>query len=205
MPEPMATVLRRSVLNVGGGSKSIPIPDRYDGWEHLLLDVDRRGRPDIVCDARKLKTQNPGRFDAVYCSHNLEHYYSHDVPKVLKGFHHVLKPDGLVEIRVPDLIAVMEAVLKNGLDVTDVLYMSPAGPILVRDVIYGLGREIESSGKDFYAHKTGFGERSLREALLQSGFPYVMTSRDGFELAALAFKAKPEPARMEELGILLRP
>jgi hypothetical protein len=29
--------------------------------------------PDIVCDARELTTLEEGLFDAVYCSHNLEH------------------------------------------------------------------------------------------------------------------------------------
>src|SRR6266446_7887238 len=42
------------------------------------------------------------QFDAVYCSHNLEHYYRHDGATVLRGFLHVLKPDGFAEIKVPD-------------------------------------------------------------------------------------------------------
>jgi hypothetical protein len=28
------------VLNVGGGSKVIPVPEHYGGWEHVLLDID---------------------------------------------------------------------------------------------------------------------------------------------------------------------
>lgn len=59
------------VLNVGGGSKSIPIPDYFAGWRHDLLDIDDRGCPDLVCDARAL-LMLPGRqYEAVYCSHNL--------------------------------------------------------------------------------------------------------------------------------------
>jgi predicted SAM-dependent methyltransferase len=42
----------------------------------------------------------------VYCSHNLEHYYHHEVPRVLAGSLHVLKPHGFAEIRVPDVEAV---------------------------------------------------------------------------------------------------
>ena len=67
------TVARFRVLNVGGASKQIPIPAYFNGWEHLLLDVDPRGSPDIVCDARLLTTLPAGQFDAIYCSHNLEH------------------------------------------------------------------------------------------------------------------------------------
>ena len=70
------------VLNVGGASKTIPIPPHYAGWEHLLLDIDPRGEPDIVCDARELTSLPPAQFDAVYCSHNLEHYYRYDGRRV---------------------------------------------------------------------------------------------------------------------------
>ena len=73
----------RRVLNVGGYNKAVRIPAHYDGWEHLLLDIDPHGNPDIVCDARELTSLEPHMFDAVYCSHNLEHYYSHDIRKVL--------------------------------------------------------------------------------------------------------------------------
>lgn len=71
------------VLNVGGNSKNIQLPPYYKGFEHLLLDIDSRGKPDIVADARELDKLEHGLVDAVYCSHNLEHYYRHEVPKVL--------------------------------------------------------------------------------------------------------------------------
>ena len=55
----------------------------------------------------------------------------------------------------------MRSCVERGLDIDDVLYQSPAGPITVLDVIYGYAAEIESSGQDFFAHKTGFTEKSL--------------------------------------------
>jgi SAM-dependent methyltransferase len=193
----------RRFLNVGGGHKSIPIPPHYDGWEHLLLDVDPRGAPDIVCDARTMEELAPAQFDAVYCSHNLEHYYRHDVPRVLRGFLHVLKPDGFAEIRVPDLQSVIEHVIETRMDLGDVLYESPAGPIAVLDVIYGLGREIESSGQAFYAHKTGFTPRLLHDALKQAGFSaiFVSASREAFEARAVAFRSEPSPATRDLLNL----
>jgi predicted SAM-dependent methyltransferase len=97
----------KKVLNVGGNSKEIPLPPQYAGFEQLLLDIDPTGSPDIVCDARNLTTLENGLFDAVYCSHNLEHYYRHDVPKVLGGFLHVLKEGGFAHIVVPDINEVM--------------------------------------------------------------------------------------------------
>ena len=156
---------RPRVLNVGGGSKTIPIPPCYAGWNHLLLDIDPRGNPDVVCDARDLDSLEADQFDAIYCSHNLEHYYKHDGLDVLKGFVHVLKSDGFADIRVPDLKVVMRTFVEKDMDLEDILYVSPSGPIAVRDVIYGWGVEIERSGEDFYAHKTGFTPNSLGEFL----------------------------------------
>src|SRR5439155_12197788 len=90
-----------TVLNVGGGSKKIPIPARYEGWSHVLLDIDPRFGADLIMDARELLATTPQTYDAVYCSNNLEHYYRHDAERVLRGFLHVLKSDGYAEIRVP--------------------------------------------------------------------------------------------------------
>lgn len=187
----------RVVLNVGGGSAQIPIPEHYRGWRHVLLDVDPRAGPDIVHDARELTGLAAGQFDAVYCSHNLEHYYRHDARRVLAGFLHVLKPDGFAEIRVPDLKSVMERVVAARMDIDDVLYQSAAGPITVRDVIYGWSVEIERSGRDFYAHKTGFTAASLAAFLRDAGFAAIVVDERPaqFEVSALAFRAEPTPAQ----------
>lgn len=189
---------QRLVLNVGGNSRLIQMPSQYDGWKHVLLDIDPRGTPDIVCDARLLTSLPPAQFDAVYCSHNLEHYYRHDVAKVLAGFRHVLKGDGFIHLRVPDMAAVMKRVVESGLDIEDILYESSSGPIHVIDVIYGWGLEIECSGNDFYAHKTGFTEKSLSACLRAAGFAVVITQARDLEIAALAFKSDP-PAYAVEL------
>jgi hypothetical protein len=185
--------MTRRVLNVGGNTKSIPIPPHYDGWDHHLLDIDPVGNPDIVCDAREMTTLTPADYDAVWCSHNLEHYWRHDLPRVLAGFLHVLKGEGYAEIRVPDMKGVFEEMLKRGIDIDDVLYESPAGPITVNDVIYGFGKKIAESGVDFYAHKNGFTHRSLVMALRAAGFGSVYTGSGPFEISALAFKTVPTP------------
>ena len=181
----------RKVLNVGGDSKQISLPPHYTGWEHVLLDIDPRGAPDIVCDARQLETLTAASFDSVYCSHNLEHYYRHDARKVLKGFVHVLKADGFAFVRVPDMGELMRTVIEKNLDIDDVLYDSPAGPITVCDVIYGYARQIEKSGQDFFAHKNGFTQRSLTEFLNEAGFKRIFTASGNFEITALAFLSAP--------------
>jgi SAM-dependent methyltransferase len=192
-----------AVLNVGGNNKSIPIPAHYGSWRHLLLDISPSDDADIVMDSRKLVDFPAQQFDAVYCSHNLEHYYQHDVKVVLAGFSHVLKPGGFAEIHVPNMRTVLQRFIDSGMDINDVLYVSPSGPITVHDVIYGWGKEIEESGEDFYAHKTGFTEPSLMAALNAAGFAQVWTSEsdDSFAIAALAFKQNPSPAQRALLGL----
>ena len=194
---------RPRVLNVGGGTKSIAIPSYYDGFNHLLLDIDPRGSPDVLCDARDLQSLEARQYDAIYCSHNLEHYYKHDGDDVLKGFIHVLKEEGFADIRVPDIGAVMRAFVQKGMDIEDTLYVSAGRPIAVRDVIYGWAVEIESSGEDFYAHKTGFTPKSLNACLINAGFQtvFVASIEEWYEVRALAFKGEPTPDQRELLGL----
>ena len=205
---PPALTLRPDVpalLNVGGNSKAAPIPTHYQGWQHVLLDIDAKRDVDIVWDARELERFDGGWFDAVYCSHNLEHYYRHEVPRVLAGFMHVLKPDGFAEVRVPDLEAVFRKVASGEAGLEDVLYVAPAGPITVLDVVYGWGKEIESSGRDFFAHKTGFTAATLRAALQHAGLEEIWTAPPlaDYELRAVAFKRPSTPAQRGLLGIPL--
>jgi tetratricopeptide (TPR) repeat protein len=179
------------VLNVGGGSKGVAIPSHFDGWEHLLLDISPHQDVDLVCDARLLSEKFlPSSYEAIYCSHNLEHYYGHDVAKVLKGFLHVLTEEGFAEIRVPDIGELIKLMASAQLDIDREIYRSSMGPITAHDMIYGYGPEIESSGQDFYAHKTGFTLSSLEKTLLRSGFAevYFAAPLTPLELHVFAFK-----------------
>jgi ubiquinone/menaquinone biosynthesis C-methylase UbiE len=191
----------KKVINVGGNNKAISLPPQYAAFDHLLLDIDPKGRPDIVCDARKLTTLEAGQFDAVYCSHNLEHYYRHDVPKVLAGFLHVLKDGGFAHVIVPDINEVMRVTIAQGLDIDDILYQSSAGPIMVLDVLYGYTVEIERSGQDFFAHKTGFTQKSLVGALQRAGFSKIYSVPGNLEINALAFKGVPDQMACALFGL----
>ncbi len=191
----------KKVLNVGGNNKSIPLPPQYAGFEHLLLDIDPTGQPDICCDARKLATLEAGQFDAIYNSHNLEHYYRHDVGAVLSGFRHVLKEGGFIQIRVPDMAEVFRRIVEGQLDIDDTLYQSAAGPIMALDVIYGFQAQIERSGQEFFAHKTGFTQKSLMKALQRAGFTKVYSSVGNLEVNAVAFKGQPSNETLALWGL----
>ena len=181
------------MLNVGGQSKTIGIPLHFADWKHVLLDIDPQGGADLVCDARDLQSRPAGQFDAVYCSHNLEHYFAHQVPRVLAGFHHVLKAGGFVELKVPDIEALMQLLVSHRMSLDEVLYTAPVGPVTALDIFYGYGKEIEESGSDFFAHKTGFSPARLERAVKEAGFPFVFLTLmpERVEIRALAFKREP--------------
>jgi hypothetical protein len=200
--QPVTNNMQQKVLNVGGNSHDIAIPEIYRNWTHHLLDIDAKGNPDILCDARELNTLVGSQYEAIYCSHNLEHYHYHEVDKVLEGFLHLLKPDGFAHIRVPDLMTLINHVATTDMELTDELYKTQAGlPIRVMDVIYGWSRQIEASGVDFYAHKTGFSQKLLAQRLRQCGFPWVAIAKRSLELEAFAFTSKPSLATSQWLGI----
>lgn len=192
----------RAVLNVGGGSELIKIPAHYEGWRHDRLDIDPAVKPDVLLDARDLKQLPAGTYDAIYCSHNLEHYHRHEGSKVLAGFYHVLKPEGFIEIHVPDILALMKHVVENNLDVDDVCYTISSTPILVRDVIYGFHVAIEQNQNDFFAHKTGFSVKSLINFVGPHGFPAYYIGTQWFcNIAAFFFKKRPSPEMLKLLKL----
>lgn len=177
------------VLNVGGGSKAIPLPIRWDGWEHVLLDIVDGPDVDVVMDARALEGVQPSHplwgCDGVYASHFLEHFTSREVPAILRGFWNVLAPGGFLELHVPDLKAVCRNVA-SGHDLEDVAYTSPAGQITYLDMLYGYGRKIEEN--PYMQHKTGFTSMSLRRHVRSTGFKVLQVVSEGFEIALFAEK-----------------
>lgn len=194
----MAAIIKQ-VLNVGGGP-SRQLPALYNGWSQVLLDIDPAVKPDVCCDAKLLRTLKPGQYDAVYCSHNLEHFYRHEVPVVLDGMRHVLKPGGFVHIAVPDVLALMKAVVEGHRDIMDVWYPCGSGPIRFHDVLYGWHQAM-AAGNLYYAHKCGFSVKSLTKALREAAFPSVYVATDGMNIEAYAFRTAPPLALRRKMGL----
>lgn len=189
------------VLNVGGNR--VQMPPQYDGWQQVLLDIDPSVKPDVLLDARDLRTAlDAAQFDAVYCAHNLEHYHEHEVKAVLAGFYHVLTEDGFVDVRVPDVLAVVTEMMRGELGLDGVLYQSSVGPIRVCDVLWGYAKEIERSGESWFGHKTGFSQRTLGLALTRAGFRRVFVDEGHYEIKALGFKHESAPELLDSLGVI---
>lgn len=191
-----------NLLNVGSGGKNTQIPPWYAGWDVVRLDVDPKVAPDILMDARKVGSL-PGRYDAIYCSHNLEHYSPSDGIKVVKGMLKVLDTNGFADIRVPDVGEVMEQYGQCGWDLDTVLYQSSAGPICVRDMLYGFERQIEcAEHPEFMMHKNAFSGRTLELLLKWCGFYPVYTTSSGYDLRCVGFKAEPSDEMLASIGLV---
>ncbi len=163
-----------SVLHVGCGSSNLPpwVPASVE----TRLDADARCQPDIVADMRELG--EIGTYDAVFCSHALEHLTLQDGDKALSEFRRVLRDGGAVIILVPDLEDVQPT--------DEVMYESPMGPITGHDMYYGYhcGQENE-----FMRHKCGYVQKTLHRKLEDAGFTNVSVKRiPGFNLAATGIR-----------------
>lgn len=183
---------KKTVLHVGPGHRrsGAKMPTGFQGsdWQEIRLDIDPGNEPDVVGSMLDMTAVAAGSVDAVYSAHNIEHVYAHEVPLVLAEFLRVLKSSGVAVITCPDLQAVCALVADNKL--TDPAYNSPAGSITPLDILYGHSASV-AAGYHFMAHKTGFTEKSLTQALQLAGFQSIASMRraSGFDLWVLASKA----------------
>src|SRR6185436_6938347 len=75
----------------------------------------------IPVDVRKGLPFADRTFDAVYCSHVLEHLSQRQAASLLQHMHRVLRPGGIIRIAVPDL----ETLTKEYLRLLDQLKREP--------------------------------------------------------------------------------
>ena len=191
---------KKKMLNAGAGTtvtKRIqPLLTSHE-WEEIRLDVDGGVSPDVVGSITDLSQLFPlASFDAIWCSHVMEHLFAHEVHPTFVQFREVLKPDGFALIMSPDLEAVAQHMLTQGLGA--IAYVSPAGPIRPLDMIYGHSGAIEQ-GRHHMAHKTGFSCDRMGNLLLSAGFPTISVRSGNFEVCALALmpQAKDERIRAQ--------
>jgi SAM-dependent methyltransferase len=164
---------RKILLHVGCGRKgSAPVADELQTpeWHEVRFDIDPEVEPDIIGTIVDMSGVDSMSVDAIWCAHNLEHIFAHEVPQTLREFYRVLRPGGVAHIQVPDISVPARAIAKGRLE--SVLYESPAGPVTARDMIFGFGPAIER-GEHFMAHRTGFTRDSLAKKLSAAGFSDV--------------------------------
>ena len=165
-----------SLLHVGCGGD--PLPEWAEGrYQETRLDISPDHTPDIL--ASMVDMGEIGSYDAIHCSHALEHLMPHEVSVALSEFIRVLNPGGFAVVFVPDL---------EGVQATEEpLFEAPCGTITGLDLLYGLRKLLPSM--PFMAHKTGFVSDTLRKAFEAAGFSKVEVQRlPNYNLMAVAVK-----------------
>jgi len=193
----------KTILHVGPGHRKngskLPQVFLTPDWREVRLDIDPDNEPDIVGSMLDMAAVESGSVDAIYSAHNIEHVYAHEVPIVLKEFLRVLKPDGFLLVTCPDLQTVCALVAEDKL--TDAAYTAQAGPITPLDILYG-HRDALAHGHHYMAHKCGFTEKTLTQALQTAGFQSIALMRRprGFDLWVVASKRTMDEPNIRELA-----
>lgn len=140
-------------LNIGCGDAN------KDGL--LGLDVRRTDIVDFVADARSLPFRD-GVFEHVYSSHTIEHFSYTDTRTVLIEWLRVLRVNGVIELRCPDLRA------------RALLFALRPRWSYVRN-IYG------AQDHEFNFHKAGFSYGLLRDLLSALGVSKIQRINSGYK------------------------
>ena len=93
--------------------------------------------------------------DLIYASHVLEYFDREEANTVLKEWHRVLKPEGILRLAVPDFDAMVRLYLNKNMPLEEFL-----GPL------YG---KMEMANENIY-HKTTYDFKSLHSKLKSIGF-----------------------------------
>lgn len=192
----------KTLLHVGCGPEDKSDLKGFDNedWKEIRLDIDKGVNPDIVGTLTDMKLVETGSVDAVYSAYNIDHIYAHEVPIALNEFYRVLKDDGFVVIKCPDLQSVCEAIVQDKL--LDTLYVSPIGPIAAIDIMFGNRQEI-SEGNEFMEKKVGFTYSVLDGSFFEAGFEtrFGGRSQNAWELMLVAFKQKKSEEEIKKIAI----
>jgi ubiquinone/menaquinone biosynthesis C-methylase UbiE len=177
----------KTVLHVGCGSKKTKaLHWSFKDWHEITVDVDERCQPDIVASITSMPQVETESVDAVFAAHVLEHVAFHEIPLALSEFQRVLRHDGDLLLQLPDLQQACAAVAEGRPE--QYLYQSPGGPIAPLDIIFGHRWSVAHIGPAM-AHRSGFTQRSLQDALYRADFEEIKVWVEGFDLWATAQKA----------------
>jgi SAM-dependent methyltransferase len=176
------------LLHAGCGSKLNKAPRVFAAYREVRLDCNKMVEPDIIGSIVAMPQIDSDSFDAVFCSHVMEHLYAHEVAMAFAEFARILKPGGEILVQCPDLQAIGGKIALDQLDVC--LYQSGMGMVTPLDMLYG-HRGAIGAGNLFMGHKTGFTQSVLKGYMDVAGFVSVVMDRETmFELKASA--RKPE-------------
>jgi SAM-dependent methyltransferase len=164
----------KKILHVGCGPT--PLPDEFsrDEWQEIRYDIDPDVNPDVIGNINDLSAFGAQEIDAIYCAHNIEHLYIHDMYEALKEFHRVLRPEGHLYIICPDIQTLGRYIAEGHMEAE--VYHSEAGPISVADLLWGYKGHL-AAGMEYMSHKYGFSASTMNDWLATAGFESRLIGR----------------------------
>ena len=192
----------KTLLNVGCGKSNISNLHGFkdSDWKEIRFDIDKDVNPDVLGSLTDMSLVETSSIDAIYSAYNIDHIYAHEVPKAFKEFYRVLKDDGIVVLRCPDIQKVCEVISQDKL--LEPLYESPIGPIYPIDILFGNRNQI-AAGNEFMAKKVGFTYSVLDKTFSEAGFQARYGGRmpnNGGELAIVAFKQRKSEEEIKKVA-----
>jgi SAM-dependent methyltransferase len=167
---------KKKILDIGCGTNP------YVTQEGKTTTVDIRGevKPDYRCDFRRLPFATE-EFDIVHSSNTLEHVTRKEVEEAIEEWARVVKPDGELRLRVPNLELAAKRILSG-----NTYDLIPGTNVTALDILYG------QQTNDFDFHYNGFSRAGIEGLLKKYGFQ-DFTYKDGlFDYMITARKSKPK-------------
>lgn len=159
-------------LEIGPGIKRI---ENFEG-----LNIVKNNATDYIADVAKGIPFANETFDLIYSSHFLEHIEWYNVHFVLKEMYRVLKPNGIIEIYVPNGLKIAKAFVeaelydsKEYLDDNWWKFNKEKDPCIWangRIFTYGDGKRIKGH---WNSHLSIFSERYLKKIIKEIGFSNI--------------------------------
>lgn len=177
----------KRVLHFLCGAKGRPLHAFFNTkeWEEVRLDLRPDVKPSIVCHWRELDRLEQGSYDGIWSGFGLNRIPQRDIPKLLKDWYRLLRPDGRVVICVSNVRKLGELAYKNGWDEKEGEGLSP------NEWWYG------DPGRLGLPLRSGFSSSSLAKAFAKAGFTEVEVKVLGPQLVLAASREKRDgPPRM---------
>lgn len=155
-----------------------------DEWLNYTLDIENRGiwsadleiivQPDFVADIATMPIFRAEMFDEVRAHHILEHLSRARAVLALDELHRILKPDGVLDVEVPDVLRVFKAYMAGELEHDG-----------FSQWLYGEELSVHEPGD---SHRYPWTELFLASALMDAGFTITEPEPTGLAVRFRAVK-----------------